>query len=1044
MNRILKSLILLPWLLAAAGLTLHAQSVTVNWTKTHQTIDGFGASTADEEDPTDPYETGPMTSDQAQLFFSITNGVGLSLVRTLVPSDGSCVTVSSACANQVSDIQYAASYGARIWSSPWSPPASMKSNGATVCTNNAGLLTASYAAYATYLSNYIASVNSLNIPLYALSVQNEPDNCPSAYDGAIWSAANLDTFIKNNLGPTLAANGQTGVRLMMPETESWSDFANWSKTCMTDTACAAYVGINAWHDYDVASSITNPYSSSGKGFWETEMSDGPGFGPTTCGGCWDPSMTDALYWAGLIDNRIAVSNANAWNYWEFLDQSGDNEGLVFMGVAAQRLYVLGNYAKFVRPGWVRIDATHAPVSGLTVSAYKDPVAGGFAIVVTNQNSSSETITFSLTGFSASSVTPWTTSATQNLVQGTPLAASSSFTATVPPSSVTTFVGSGIPAPLAITTQTLPAGVVGTAYNSTVAATGGTPPYNWTASGLAPGLNINATSGQITGTPTTTGPYSETITVTDSATPTNASVSAVFSVTVTSAPPLTITTTSLAGGTVDKAYSASVAASGGLPPYTWSYSGLAPGLNLNAATGQITGTPTTAGPYSETITVTDSATPANTVSAVFSVTIAPPSAITFTTTSLPSGTVDKAYSTTVAAKGGVAPYAWSYSGLAPGLTLNATTGKITGTPTTAGPYSETITVTDSNTPTKATASAVFSVTIAPPPAITFTTTSLPSGTVGQTYSTTVAAKGGVAPYTWSYSGLAPGLNLNATTGQITGTPTTAGPYSETITVTDSDTPTKATASAVFAVTISAPGAITFTTTSLPSGTIGKAYSASVAVKGGVSPYTITGSSLPPGLSVSASGAITGTPTATGTYSATFTANDSASDTPATASFSIAISTAPTGPTIRVRAGTSTAYTDPSGNVWAADKYFSGGSTYSTTHAISNTTTQPLYQFERYNGFTYTFTGLPAGAAYTVTLKFAELYWTAAGERVFNVILNGVTVLSSFDIFKDAGGQYIADDKAFSTTVNASGQIVIQFQNGSADNAKVDAIQLIPGS
>ena len=54
MNRILKSLILLPWLLAAAGLTLHAQSVTVNWTKTHQTIDGFGASTADEEDPTDP------------------------------------------------------------------------------------------------------------------------------------------------------------------------------------------------------------------------------------------------------------------------------------------------------------------------------------------------------------------------------------------------------------------------------------------------------------------------------------------------------------------------------------------------------------------------------------------------------------------------------------------------------------------------------------------------------------------------------------------------------------------------------------------------------------------------------------------------------------------------------------------------------------------------------------------------------------------------------------------------------------------------------
>ena len=204
----------------------------------------------------------------------------------------------------------------------------MKSNGATVCTNNAGLLTASYAAYATYLSNYIASLSSLNIPLYALSVQNEPDNCPSAYDGAIWSAANLDTFIKNNLGPTLAANGQTGVRLMMPETESWSDFANWSKTCMTDTACASYVGINAWHDYDVASSITNPYSSSGKGFWETEMSDGPGFGPSHLRGLLGPKHDRCSLLGRSHRQPHRRFKRQCLELLGFLDQSGDNEGLV--------------------------------------------------------------------------------------------------------------------------------------------------------------------------------------------------------------------------------------------------------------------------------------------------------------------------------------------------------------------------------------------------------------------------------------------------------------------------------------------------------------------------------------------------------------------------------------------------------------------------------------------------------------------------------------------------------------------------------------------
>src|ERR1035437_6007172 len=98
-----------------------AQTVTVNWNNVDQVIDGFGA--------TDASQSPPMTSAQAALLFSPTAGVGLSLMRTVVPNDGSCSTVNATCAGKASDMQLATAYGARVWGTPWSPPASMKSNG---------------------------------------------------------------------------------------------------------------------------------------------------------------------------------------------------------------------------------------------------------------------------------------------------------------------------------------------------------------------------------------------------------------------------------------------------------------------------------------------------------------------------------------------------------------------------------------------------------------------------------------------------------------------------------------------------------------------------------------------------------------------------------------------------------------------------------------------------------------------------------------------------------------------------------------------------
>ena len=101
---------------------------------------------------------------------------------------------------------------------------------------------------------------------------------------------------------------------------------------------------------------------------------------------------------------------------------------------------------------------------------------------------------------------------------------------------------------------------------------------------------------------------------------------------------------------------------------------------------------------------------------------------------------------------------------------------------------------------------------------------------------------------------------------------------------------------------------------------------------------------------------------------------------------------------------------------------------------------MYQSERYDASTYTLPSLVASASYTVRLHFAELYQTATGKRVFNVTINGTTMLSNFDIYSAAGGQYKAVVREFTTTANASGQIVIALTTVT-DNATIGGIEVI---
>jgi hypothetical protein len=133
----------------------------------------------------------------------------------------------------------------------------------------------------------------------------------------------------------------------------------------------------------------------------------------------------------------------------------------------------------------------------------------------------------------------------------------------------------------------------------------------------------------------------------------------------------------------------------------------------------------------------------------------------------------------------------------------------------------------------------------------------------------------------------------------------------------------------------------------------------------------------------------------------------------------------------------AYIDTLGQVWSADEDFIGGNTASTTKAIANTTDPTLYQTERYGDFSYHF-AVPNGS-YNVVLKFAEIYWTTTGQRIFNVSINGTPVLTNFDIVAAAGGPLTAIDKTFPVTVTTD-QVTVQFTSGAADLPKVSAIEV----
>ena len=437
------ALVLAALFLFAILLLFHGPAVTIQWNATCQTIDGFGASVSGY--------TKAFTPVEADRFFSPTSGLGLSLLRIrIIPStideDCHCVANSepaSCVVGEASQIlsgdikiaEQAAAYGVTVIAAPWSPPAKMKSSG-KYCTSGAFLGgTSNYNEYAATLASFPPLLKQNGVPLYAISIQNEPDMAVAAYDTCTWTSKQVHDFVPF-LSSALQAVGFEATKIAIPEESSWK--FDLMDAAVRDNSVLSQVGLILGHGYTTGAPSRIPEMANHH-VWQTEVSNPDSY---------NAKIKDALRWAASIHDYMSAG-ASAWMFWNLdcgTSRYNQSNNMCLTGQdseLAKRGYVLGQFAKFIRPGWQRIGVSDS--GSLLVTAYKGPDKKYALVVINRRYIPAVYQKFELSGALdwGARVTPWITSSSQSLVVQSPISLTPGRTAfhyTIPARSVVTFYG----------------------------------------------------------------------------------------------------------------------------------------------------------------------------------------------------------------------------------------------------------------------------------------------------------------------------------------------------------------------------------------------------------------------------------------------------------------------------------------------------------------------------------------------------------------------------------------------------------------------------
>ncbi|WP_030324768.1 glycoside hydrolase family 30 beta sandwich domain-containing protein [Streptomyces sp. NRRL B-3229] len=390
--------------------SLAAAAVTVDPSATRQTIRGFGGMNH-------PLWIGDLTAAQRDTAFGNGDGqLGFSVLRIFVSEDRANWT------REVATAKRAVELGATVFASPWNPPAQMVETFVHGSQTNAKRLRYSmYGAYAQHLNDFVTFMRNNGVNLYAISVQNEPDY---AQDWTWWTPAEMTRFLRENAG-------SISTKVIAPE--SFQYVKSFSDPILNDPAALANMDILGAHLY--GTSFQNfPYplfkqKGAGKELWMTEV--------------YYPNSSDSAdLWPQALDVGEHVHRAmvdaefQAYVWWYIRRGYGPMRE---DGQISKRGAAMAHFAKYVRPGHVRIAVTANPQSNVYLSAYKGS-GSRLVIVAVNKGTSQVSQQFTLVNNASSGVSSWLTDGSRNLAAQSRITVSNgSFTAQLPARSLTTFV-----------------------------------------------------------------------------------------------------------------------------------------------------------------------------------------------------------------------------------------------------------------------------------------------------------------------------------------------------------------------------------------------------------------------------------------------------------------------------------------------------------------------------------------------------------------------------------------------------------------------------